>query len=81
MTSQMIIRIPDELKTKVSQLARAEGKNMSSVVRELMEDYVRDRDMSSYVDDLWNRIGDSLKTKGISAKDIRQAIRQERAAK
>ena len=81
MTSQMIIRIPDELKTKVSQLAQAEGKNMSSVVRELMEDYVRNRDISSYVDDLWSRIGDSLKMQGVSAKDIRQAIKQERVAK
>jgi predicted DNA-binding protein len=38
MTPQMIVRIDPELKTKVSNLAKAEGKRVSEVVRELSKE-------------------------------------------
>lgn len=81
MTTQMIIRIKPELKSKVNSLAKAEGKNVSEVVRELLEDYVRDRDVGSYIDDLWDRIGGKLKSRGHTAKDIRRVIREVRSKK
>ncbi len=56
MTTQMIVRIDPNLKSKVNNFAKAEGKNVSEVVRELLEDYVKSRDINSYVDDLWDRI-------------------------
>jgi predicted HicB family RNase H-like nuclease len=34
MTSQMIVRIDPELKAKVNNLAKAEGKSVSEVVRD-----------------------------------------------
>jgi predicted DNA-binding protein len=55
MPTQMIVRIDPELKTKVNNLAKAEGKSISEVVRELLEDYVKDRDIGLYIDDLWKR--------------------------
>ncbi len=78
MSSQMIVRISPELKDKVSVLARAEGKSASKVVRDLLEDYVRDRDFSQYIDGLWSRIGQQLKTKEVNQNQIESAIRDIR---
>lgn len=80
-TQQMIIRMPDELKSKASRLAQAEGKNLSALVRELLEQYVRDHDMNVVIDDLWDRIGRRLKTSGSLVTDIEEAIRTVRAKK
>jgi predicted DNA-binding protein len=75
----MIVRIDPNLKDKVNSLAKAEGKSVSEVVRELLEEYVKNRDIGQYVDDLWERIGGKLTTKGISAEEIQQAIRKVRS--
>ena len=81
MTNQMIIRVDSELKRKVSTLAKAEGKTTSEIVRELLEDYVRERDIGSYIDDLWDRIGSKMSSKGIVSKDIPKTIKNVRAKK
>ena len=81
MTTQMIVRIDSELKCKVSHLAKAEGKSVSEVVRDLLEDYIRDRDIGSYIDDLWNRIGSTVTSQDFSPDDISKAIREVRAKK
>ena len=81
MTSQMIVRLDAELKAKVNNLAKAEGKSVSEVVRELIEGYVRDRDISSYIDDLWERVGDKLTARRVKPQDIQRAIREVRARK
>jgi predicted DNA-binding protein len=81
MTSQMIVRLDPELKTKVNNLAKAEGKSVSEVVRELIEGYVRDRDIGSYIDNLWERVGDKLAAHRIKPRDVQQAIREVRAKK
>jgi hypothetical protein len=81
MTTQMIVRIDVELKTKVSKLAKAEGKRVSEVVRELLEDYVKDRDIGSYVDHLWTRIGGKLASRGVGPNDVSRIIREVRAKK
>lgn len=81
MTTQMIIRIDDAIKTKFAKLAKAEGKTTSHVVRELIEDYVQDRDICGYVDDLWNRIGTKLTERGGNAKTVAGAVQAARRAK
>lgn len=81
MPSQMIIRIEPELKDKVSRAAKAEGKTTSEVVRSLIEEYVRDRDMGAYVDGLWERIGSTLASKGMTEEDVARAIRDARSKK
>ena len=81
MATQMIVRINPELKQKVTKLAKAEGKNVSEVVRELLEEYVRNRDIGSYIDDLWERIGGNLKSRGKTPKDIQRIIREVRTRK
>lgn len=78
MTTQMIVRIDAKMKDKLSKLARLEGKTTSQMVRELVEEYVSERDISAYIDDLWSRIGGRLRKKGIKPKDIKKAIKEAR---
>ena len=77
----MIVRINPELKNKVNTLAKAEGKSISEVVRELLEEYVKNRDIGLYIDDMWQRIGDKLIIQKIGPKEIQRAIREVRTKK
>ena len=78
MTTQMIIRVESSLKDKVSKLAKSEGKNLSELVRELLENYTKERDMGNYIDDLWSSIGKKLSVDNVES-DIEKAIRQVRS--
>ncbi|MEK7398408.1 MAG: ribbon-helix-helix protein, CopG family [Candidatus Poribacteria bacterium] len=78
---QMIIRIDPELKDKLARLARIEGKSASQLVREVIEDYINERDIGAYIDDLWKRIGNELESKGLKSSDIDKAIKDARKDK
>jgi hypothetical protein len=78
MTTQMIIRIDPEVKNRFNKLVRVEGKTTSQMVRELIEEYIKERDIGVYIDDLWGRIGGKLKSKGIRQRDINRAITEAR---
>jgi metal-responsive CopG/Arc/MetJ family transcriptional regulator len=79
MATQMIIRIETNLKDKVNRLAKAEGKNLSELVRELLEKYTKERDMGAYIDNIWAKIGQNLSKDNISETDIENAIKQVRS--
>lgn len=81
MTSQMIVRMDPELKEKLARVSRGEGKTASQTVRELIQDYVEQRDISAHIKDLWNSIGAEFKEKGITQAAIDAAIEQARAEK
>ena len=81
MTTQMIVRIDSETKNRLNKLARVEGKTTSQVVRKLIEDYIREKDIGTYIDNLWDRIGGKLRSKGISPKDIPKAIKESRGGR
>ena len=81
MSVQMLIRIEPDMKEALNKLARKEGKSASHLVREIIKDYIRERDLSAYVDDLWERIGKKLKNKGIKQEDISQVIKETRKKK
>ncbi len=78
MTNQMIIRIKPDVKDKLNKLARVEGKTTSQMVRELIEEYIKERDIGAYIDDLWDRIGRKLSSRGVKLKDIKSAIKEAR---
>jgi len=78
MANHMLIRIDDDLKTKLTRLARAEGKTTSGMVRELIREYIKDRDISAYIDGLWDRIGTKFIKRGIGPAQIDKAIRETR---
>ena len=81
MTTQMIIRIDDEVKARLNRLARLEGKTTSEMVRELIVERIKERDIGAYVDDLWSRMGKKLKTKGATSSAIEKAIKASRMNK
>ena len=76
MATQLIIRIDSEMKNRLNKLARVEGKTTSQMVRELIEGHIREKDIATYIDDLWDRIGGKLRSKGIDQRDIRRAIKE-----
>ena len=78
MTTQMIVRIDPEVKQRFNKLARVEGKTSSQMVRDLIVDYIKERDIGTYVDDLWGRIGGKLRSKGVRQRDIDKAIKEVR---
>jgi predicted transcriptional regulator len=78
MSTQMIIRIDNEVKNRLNKLARIEGKTTSEMVRGLIEEYIKERDIGSYIDDLWDRTGRKLKSRGITPTAIEKAIRASR---
>ncbi len=80
MSDQLLIRIDPELKKQLDQLSRAEGKTTSRMVRELIGDYIKQRDISGYIDGLWERIGHKLHARGAKRSDIGRAIAQARKA-
>jgi predicted DNA-binding protein len=77
----MIIRIDPKLKDKFIKLAKTEGKSTSQLVRDVIEDYIKEHDISIYVDDLWERIGNKMTSKGITSNDIDRAIKDARRNK
>ena len=81
MTTQMIIRIDFEMKNRLNKLARVEGKTTSQMVRDLIEDYIREKDIGTYIDNLWDRIGGKLRSKGINQRDIKRAIKESRRSR
>ncbi|MFH1025415.1 MAG: ribbon-helix-helix protein, CopG family [Nitrospirota bacterium] len=74
----MMIRIDPEMKEKLNKLARVEGKTSSQMVRELIQDYIKERDIGDYIDSLWNRIEGKLKSKGVKPGDIDKTIKEVR---
>ncbi len=77
--TQIIIRVDPILKNKLSQLAKSEGKNLSELVRELIEEYTKEIDMGAYIDNLWDKIGQNFIQKNISEKNLEEAIKQVRS--
>ena len=78
MSQQLNIRLNPDLKATAGELARREGKSLSGLVRELLDDYVRRRDLPAYVDGLWDRMGERMRRAGFGPEDVDQAIAQAR---
>jgi predicted transcriptional regulator len=74
----LIIRIDDEVKGRLNKLARLEGKTTSEMVRELIDERIKDRDIAAYIDDLWDRTGKKLRSKGVTPSVIEKAIKASR---
>jgi hypothetical protein len=78
MTAQMIVRIDPKKREQLTRLSRAEGKATSELVRELIDNFIREHDIGGYIDDLWQRTGDIMTKKGRSEKDIARVIKESR---
>jgi len=80
MTMQMLIRIDEEKRKTLDRLSKSEGKTTSEVVRELIDTFITQHDVSGYIDGLWGRIGQTLRHKGYSEADIPGLIKASRKA-
>lgn len=78
MSDQLLIRIDADLKKRFDRLAKAEGKTTSLMVRELISDYIMERDIGAYIDGLWDRIGAKLTARGVRPANIKRAIAETR---
>ncbi len=78
MPTQMVVRIDPETKKRFGKLARMEGKTSSQMVRELIEAYLKERDIGSYIDNLWDRLGSRLADQGVTVNDVEKAVKEAR---
>ena len=81
MANTMLVRLDSESKLGISRLAKLEGKTASQIIRELVSQYIREHDISGYIDLLWKRIGEEIRDAGFSEKDISKVIKEVRAKK
>jgi hypothetical protein len=66
-------RIDAEFRGRFSKLA---GRKRKMQVR--WQEIMKEKEISTYVDDLWNRIGRKLKSREVRPKDIGRAIKVAR---
>ena len=76
MTTQMIVRIDPQFKSNVNDLAKAEGKSVNEVVKELFENCVRNPDTGLYAKDLSQRNCDKLSSCKIARQEIQRAANE-----
>lgn len=81
MERQMVVRIDEEMKGKFFKIARMEGKTASEKIREMIERYVSENDLSTIVDGLWNRISNKLENSEVKEEDITRVIKEARKTK
>lgn len=76
--AQLTVRIDDELKDRLKNLARHEGKTTSDVVRTLVKEYVEDRDRSAFLKELWTRMRENAEAAGRTQEDVDRIIAEVR---
>jgi len=76
--TQLTVRIDDDLKDHLQNLARQEGKSTSDVVRSFIQRYVQDRDRGAALEVLWKRMRQRVEEAGASPKDVEGAIESVR---
>ena len=81
MSTQILIRIDEDLKNTLHRLSRLEQKSLNEKIRELIEEYVREHNMEEAMKNLWDEIGESLKKKGYKKSDVDKMIKKVRAGK
>ena len=80
MSPQITIRIDPEIKKRFTKLVSAEGRTPGQALRELIENYIKQRDTRTYIDGLWKRIGSKLGSKDLKQRDINRVIKEARKA-
>ena len=81
MGDQILIRMDPALKEQLARIAKMEGRTSSEIIRALVEDYLRQRDVGAYVDALWEKFGKDFKARKLTARDITAAIKASRKSR
>ena len=74
----ILINIDEKLKAKFDRTAKMEGKTRSEKVRELMSEYVAQRDIGNWIDGIWKDIGTKLKKAGYKQQDVEGMVKKAR---
>jgi len=77
--AQLTIRIDEDLKGHLQNLARQEGKSTSDVARSLARRYVQDRDRGAALRSLWDRMQQNAKEAAARPEDVEEVIQAIRA--
>jgi len=77
----LLIRVDEEIKRKVQQLARAEQKSVTQKIREILYQYVEDHDIEKSLKSLWKEIGEEMKKAGYKPSDVDRIVREARSEK
>jgi hypothetical protein len=75
--TQLNVRISKKKLTLFKTVVKRQGENVSTVLEHIIQQYIKDNDISAYIDDLWHRAGDKMK-KHHSLKDIPRIIGEVR---
>ena len=78
MLTRMTIQINSKLKSKIEYIAKLEGKSAGKLVGELFEEYVRNKYIDYYIDDLWNRIGENLLKSDFNPDEVVRIVHEVR---
>ncbi|HKL88266.1 MAG TPA: ribbon-helix-helix protein, CopG family [Salinibacter sp.] len=76
--AQLTVRIDEDLKGHLQNMARQDSKSTSDIVRSLIERYVRDPDRGTALRALWNRMKKNAEEAKASPEDVEEAIRAVR---
>lgn len=76
--AQLTVRIDGDLKEHLDTLARQEGKSTSDIVRMLLRQYVHERDRSTFLEHLWDRMQQRAEGAGMRREDVARAISKVR---
>ncbi len=79
MAESILLRLDHDLRERVVQCARYEGKTVSQLIRQIIFNYVQERDISGHIDSLWVRIGKQLDGGSTPSQKIDRVIKQVRA--
>ncbi|MBE0617200.1 MAG: CopG family transcriptional regulator, partial [Proteobacteria bacterium] len=74
MAVQMIVRVDPATKQKLGHLARTEGKTTSQLIRDALDEYLRDHDPETHIEDLWARIRQSIETRGNGPQNVERIV-------
>lgn len=77
----MLVRVDDETKERFERVAKRNGFSVSEVIRDLMKDYIKERDKTAQIGDLWNRMSVQARVSGLTVKDIPRIIKEVRDEK
>lgn len=78
MEEQLFVRIDKETKAAFMELARQEGKTASEVIRQMVDQYIKERDMSVYLSRLMDRMSERVQGRGYDQGDVERVIDEVR---
>ena len=81
MRAQLIIRLDHATKEQFTRIARQEGKTASEKIRELLNTYIRNSDLSLLVDDIWANMGKRMRQDGVTEDEVNRVIGEVRTSR